>query len=165
MLFALVLDLLALSFLSLTVKAIIEAAGAVTLAVTLSVVEVAPALQGCRAVLPRVVEVERAVAPVPAAGVVVAQRVADVVARPLVTLRNLTAHLHFWGRGDVPAKTSHEGIIKDVAQEAVEITGAAAAEKRHVWSDLTRAAVVTGVRYAEAVGRGLALGSSEGCGT
>lgn len=93
---------------------------------------------------------------------VVAQRIADMVPRPLVTLRNLTAHLHFWRWGDVPAKTSDKGIIKDVAQEAVEITGAAAAEKRHVRRDLARAAVVTGVRYAEAVSGGLALRSSEG---
>lgn len=49
-----------------------------------------------------------------------------------------------------------------MAQEAVEITGAAAAEKRHVRRDLARAAVVTGVRYAEAVSGGLALRSSEG---
>lgn len=52
-----------------------------------------------------------------------------------------------------------------MAQEAVEITGAAAAEKWHVWGDLACAAVVTGVRYAEAVSRGLALRSSESSGT
>lgn len=56
--FALSLDLLALSFLSLTIKAIIETARAVTLAITLAVVEVAPALQGRRAVLPGIIEVE-----------------------------------------------------------------------------------------------------------
>lgn len=93
---------------------------------------------------------------------VVAQRITDMVCRPLVTLRNLTAHLHLWRWGDVPAKTSDKGIIEDVAQQAVEITGAAAAEKRHIWRDLARATVVTGVRYAEAVSRGLALRSSEG---
>lgn len=49
-----------------------------------------------------------------------------------------------------------------MAQEAVEITRAAAAEKRHIWRDLACAAVVAGVRYAEAVSRGLALRSSEG---
>lgn len=96
---------------------------------------------------------------------VVAQRVADMVPRPLVTLRNLTAHLHFWRRGDVPSKSSDKGVIEDVAQEAIEITGAAAAEKWHVWGDLARAAIVTGVRYAEAVRRGLAFRSSEGCWT
>lgn len=47
---------------------------------------------------------------------VVAQRVTDVVACPLVTLRNLTAHLHFRRWGDVPAKPSDEGIVQDVAQ-------------------------------------------------
>lgn len=52
-----------------------------------------------------------------------------------------------------------------MAQEAIEITGAAAAEKWHVWGDLARATIVTGVRYAEAVGRGLAFRSSEGCWT
>lgn len=160
--FSLCLDLLALPFLSLTIKAIVETPGAVTLAITLAIIKVAPALQGRRAVLPRIIEVERAVSSIPAAGMVVAQRVADMVPRPLVTLRNLTAHLHFWRWGDVPSKTTDEGIVEDVAQEAVEITGAAAAEKRHLWGDLARAAVVTGVRYAEAVGRGLALGSSEG---
>lgn len=49
-----------------------------------------------------------------------------------------------------------------MAQEAVEIAGAAAAEKRHIWRDLARAAVVTGVRNAEAISRGLALRSSKG---
>lgn len=160
--FSLCLDLLALPFLSLTIKAIVETPGAVTLAITLAIIEVAPALQGRRAVLPRIVEVERAVSSIPAAGMVVAQRVTDMVPRPLVTLRNLAAHLHFWRWGDVPSKTTDEGIVEDVAQEAVEITGAAAAEKRHLWGDLARAAIVTGVRYAEAVGRGLALRSSEG---
>lgn len=85
-----------------------------------------------------------------------------MVPRPLVALRNLAAHLHLRGRGDVAAETSDEGIVEDVAQEAVEITGAAAAEKGHVRRDLARAAVVAGVGYAEAVGRGLALGSGEG---
>lgn len=47
MLFTLFLDLLALSLLSLTVKAIVETPRAVTLAITLSIIEVAPALQGC----------------------------------------------------------------------------------------------------------------------
>lgn len=163
MLRTLFLGLLALSFLSLTVKAIVEAPGAVALAVALPVVEVAPALQGRRAVLPRVVKVEGAVSPVPAAGVIVAQRVADVVPRPLVTLRNLTAHFHLRGRGDVPAEAADEGVVEDVAQEAVEVAGAAAAEKGHVRRDLARAAVVARVGYAQAVGRSLALGASEGC--
>lgn len=156
------LHLLALSFLSLTIKAIIETPRAVALAITLPIVKVSPALQGRRAVLPRVVKIKRAVSSIPAAGVVVAQRVADVVPGPLVTLRNLAADLHFRRRGDVPAEASDKGIVQDVAQQAVEVAGAAALEERHVWGDLARAAVVAGVGDAEAVGGGLALGPSEG---
>jgi len=139
------LHLLALSFLSLTIKAVVETPRAVALAVALPIVKVAPALQGRRAVLPRVVEIKRAVSSIPAAGVVVAQGVADVVPGPLVTLRNLAAHLHFRRRGDVPAKTSNEGIVQDVAQQAVEVAGAAALEERRVGGDLARAAVVARV--------------------
>lgn len=51
-------DLLALSFLSLTIKAIIETPRAVALAITLPIVEVAPALQGRRAVLPRIIKIK-----------------------------------------------------------------------------------------------------------
>lgn len=81
---------------------------------------------------------------------------------PLVTLRYLAAHLHFRRWGDVPAKTSDKGIVQDVAQQAVEIAGAAALEERHIRGDLASAAVVAGVGDAEAVGGGLALGPSEG---
>lgn len=112
--------------------------------------------------MPRVIKIKRAVSTVPAAGVVVAQRVTDVVPRPLVTLRNLAAHLHFRRRGDVSAEASYEGIIQDVAQQAVEIARATALEERHVWGDLAGAAVVAGVGDAEAVSGGLALRSSEG---
>lgn len=146
----------------MTVEAIVEAPWAVALAVALAVVEVAPALQSGRAVLPGVVEVQRAVAAVPAAGVVVTQRVADVVPRPLVTLRNLAADLHFRGRRDVPAQAADKGIVQNVAQQAVEVAGTAAAEERHIWGDLACAAVVARVRYAQAVGGGLALGAGEG---
>lgn len=93
---------------------------------------------------------------------VVAQRVADMVPRPLVTLRNLAAHLHFRRWGDVPAKTSNKGIVQDVAQQAVEIAWAAALEEWHVWGDLASAAIVAGIGDAEAVGGGLALRPSEG---
>lgn len=79
--------------------------------------------------MPRIVKVEGAVSSVPSTGMVVAQRVADVVACPLITLWNLTAHLHFRRRSDVPAKATSEGIIKDVTQEAIEIAGAAALEE------------------------------------
>lgn len=66
-------DSLALSLLTLAVEAIIETPGAVALLVAFPVVEVPPALQRCRAVLPWVVEVERTVSAVPTAGMVVAQ--------------------------------------------------------------------------------------------
>ena len=71
----------------LAVEAIVEATGAVTMGVTLAVVEVAPALQGGRAVLPGVVEVQRAVAAVPSARVVVAQEVTELVAPALPALQ------------------------------------------------------------------------------
>lgn len=96
---------------------------------------------------------------------VVAQGVTDMVPRPLVTLRNLAAHLHFRRWGDVPAKTSYKGIVQDVAQQAIEIAGAAALEERHIWGDLASASIVAGVGDAEAVGGGLALRPSEGCWT
>jgi len=79
--------LLALALQALAVEAVVEAAGGVALRVTLPVVEVAPALQRRRAVLPRSVEVQRAVAAVPAARVVVAHDVAELVAPPLGALR------------------------------------------------------------------------------
>lgn len=92
--------------------------------------------------MPGIVKVEGAVSSVPPAGVVVAQRVADVVACPLITLWNLTAHLHFRRRSDVPAKATSEGVIKDVTQEAIEIAGAAALEEWCLWCDLTGSTVV-----------------------
>lgn len=150
--------------LPLAVEAVVQTPRAVALSVTLPIVEVAPALQRGRTVLPRVVEVQRAVPPVPAAGVVVAQRVADVVPGPLVTLRNLAAHLHLRRGDDVPAEAPHEGVVQDVAQQAVEVDRAAALEEGRVRGGLARAAVVAGVGDAEAVGGGLALGPSEGGG-
>lgn len=79
--------------------------------------------------MPGIIKVEGAVSTIPSTGMVVAQRVADVVACPLITLWNLTAHLHFRRRSDVPAKATSEGIIKDVTQKAIEIAGAAALEE------------------------------------
>lgn len=93
---------------------------------------------------------------------VVAQRVADVVPCPLVTLRVLTAHLDFRRRGDVPAKPSDEGIVQNVAQQAVEIAGTAALEERCLRGDLASAPVVARVGDAETVSGGQALGSGEG---
>lgn len=52
-----------------------------------------------------------------------------------------------------------------MAQQAVEVAGAAALEERRIWGDLAGAAVVAGVGDAEAVGGGLALRPSEGRGT
>lgn len=49
-----------------------------------------------------------------------------------------------------------------MAQQAVEVTGAAAVEERGIGSDLASAAIVTRVGDAEAVGGRLALGPSEG---
>lgn len=96
---------------------------------------------------------------------VVAQRVTNVVPRPLVALRNLAADFHFRGRSDVPAEAADKRIVQNVAQQAVEVAGTAAPEEWHIWSDLACTAVVAGVRYAEAVGGGLALGAGEGCRT
>lgn len=158
----LIIQGVALSFLSLAIKAIIQTPWTVALAVTLPVIEVTPALQRRRAVLPRIVKIKRAVSSIPAAGVVVAQRVADVVPCPFVTLRNLAAHLHFRRWSDVSAKTSCKGVIEDVAQQAVEIARAAALEERHVLGDLACATVVAGIGDAEAVGGSLALRPSEG---
>lgn len=156
------LHLLALSFLSLAIKTIIQAPRAIALAITLPIIKVSPALQSSRAVLPRIIKVQWAVSSIPTTGMVVAQRVADVVARPLVTLRNLTAHFDFRRWSDVTTKTSNEGIVQDVAQQAIEIAGAAALEERRIWGDLARSTIVAGVGDAEAVSRSLALRTSEG---
>lgn len=158
----LVIQRVALSFLSLAIKAIIETPRAVTLAITLAIIEVAPALQSSGAVLPGVIKIKRAVASIPATGVVVAQRVTDVVPCPLITPWNLAAHLHFRRWGDVPAKPSNEGVVQYVAQQAVEVAGAAALEEWGIWSDLASATIVTGIGDAEAVGGSLALRPSEG---
>ena len=96
---------------------------------------------------------------------VVAQRVADVVPGPLVALRNLAADLHFGGRGDVTAEAPDEGVIQYVAEQAVEVAGAAALEERRVGGDVAGAAVVAGVGDAEAVGRSLTFVPGEGRGT
>lgn len=141
----LVIERVALAFLALAIKAIVETSRAVALAITLPIVEVAPALQSCRAVLPRIVEIKRAVSSIPAAGMVVAQGVTDMVPCPLVTLRNPAAHLNFRRRGDVPTKASHKGIVKDVAKQAVEIAGTAALEEWHFWGDLACSTIVAGV--------------------
>lgn len=49
-----------------------------------------------------------------------------------------------------------------MAQQAVEVAGAATLEEWSIWGDLAGATVVTWVGDAEAVGGGLALRPSEG---
>lgn len=95
--------------------------------------------------MPRIIEVEGAVSSIPPAGMVVAQRVADVIACPLITLWNLTAYLHFRRRSDVPTKTTNEGVIKDVTQEAIEIAWAATLEEGCLQCDLTGSTIVAGI--------------------
>lgn len=95
--------------------------------------------------MPRIIEVEGTVSSVPSTSMVVAQRVTYVVACPLITLWNLTAHLHFRRRSDVAAKTTSEGVIKDVTKEAIEITGAAALEEGGLECDLTGPTIIAGI--------------------
>lgn len=112
--------------------------------------------------MPRIVKIQRAVSSVPATGVVVAERIADVVARPLITLRNLTAHLHFRRRGYVPTKASNKRIVQNVTQQAVEIARAAAVEERCLRGNLAGSSVVAGVGDAEVVSGHLTLWTGEG---
>lgn len=112
--------------------------------------------------MPRIIKIKRAVSSIPATGVVVAQRVADVVSCPLVTLWNLAAYLHLRRWGDVPAEPSNERVVKYVAQQAVEVARTAALEKWSIRGYLASATIVTGVGDAEAVSWGLALRPSEG---
>ena len=151
-----------MTFQILAVEPVVQAAGVVALRVALPVVEVAPALQRGRAVLPRVVEVERAVAVVPAALVVVAQHVAEVVGLVLLALRDPALHLALGRRRrDVVAEPALEAVVQDVAAEAVEVRGADAVVVRRLGGVLARAAVVAGVGVTGAVGGVLALGPGE----
>lgn len=154
---------LALSLQILAVKPIVEASCVVTLRIAFSVVEVAPALQRGRAVLPRVIKVERAVAVVPAAFMVVAQHVAELVVLRLLTLRDVALNLHLCGRRDVVAQPSREVVIQDVASEAVEVCGADAVVERLLGHVFARASVIAGVGIAEAVSAILTLGPGECC--
>ena len=146
----------------LAVKAVVEAAGIVALLVALAIVEVPPALQRCRAVLPRFVEVERAVAAVPAALVVVALAVTHAVSRASVAVIDLAACLHLRRRRDVVAAAANEGVVKHVAEQAVELRRADAVVVGRLAGVLAGAAVVAGVALARAVGWVLALWPSEG---
>lgn len=150
---------LALSLQILAVEPVIEAPGSVALRVALAIVEVAPALQRGRAVLPRVVEVERAVAVVPATLVVVAEHVAVLVVLGFLALRDVARHLHL-RQGDVVAQPPLEARCQDVAAFAIEVPGAEAAVA--LGRVLARAPIVAGVGVARAVRGVLALGSGEG---
>lgn len=92
----------------MTVKSIKETSGIITLRVTLPIVEVPPALQGDRTVLPRIVKVERAVAVIPTARVVVTELVAELVVLILLALWD-GAGLWRW---------------QNVAEETAEVFGA-----------------------------------------
>lgn len=155
------LYLLALAVQVLTIKAIVEAAGVVALLVTLAIVEVAPALQGLGAVLPRVIEVEGAVSPIPAAGVVIADSVTDLVALALLTLWVLTTLRDLRGWGDVYAHPARELVIQDVAPEPVEVGGAGTLVEGGLLEELAGATVVAGVGIAGAVDGILALRAGE----
>jgi len=123
---------LALPLQILAVEAVVKASGVVALRVALAVVEVAPALQRGRAVLPRAVEVERAVAVVPAARVVVAEHVAVLVVLRLLAQRDVAGRLHLGRRRDVVAEAALEAVVQDVAAEAVEVGGADAVVERRL---------------------------------
>lgn len=153
---------LALSFQLLAVEPIVKTSGVVTLRVALSVIEVSPALQRGRAVLPRVIEVERAVAIVPAALVVVTLTVADLVVLCFLALRDVTADIHLWRHWDGVAEPSREVVIQDETLEAVEVFGADAVVERRLRRVFTRAAIVAGAGITGAVGGILALRPSEG---
>lgn len=146
----------------LAVKPIVEAASIIALRVTLAIIEILPALQGLGAVLPGVVEVEGAVSPVPAAGVVVAFPVADLVAGIPRAHGDLALLLDFGGDDVLPDATL-EVEVQDVAVEAVEVGGAVAAVVGGgVAEELAGAPVVAGVGGAGAAGWVLALGACEG---
>lgn len=153
---------LALSFQLLAVEPIVKTSSVVTLRVALSIIEVSPALQRGGAVLPRVIEVERAVAIVPAALVVVTLPVTDLVVLCFLALRDVTADLHLRRHRDGVAEPSREVVIQDETLEAIEVFGADTVVERRLRRVFTRAAVVAGVGITGAVGGILALRPSEG---
>lgn len=152
---------LALPLQSLAVEPIIQAASVGALLVTFAVVEVPPALQGGATVLPRVVEIQRAVATVPSALVIVTLGITDGVSTPAFALSDFTSDLHLRRRGDVSALPSFEGVVKDVAEESVEFDWTGAVEEGGVVNGLAGAAVVAGVVEAGRVHACLALVSTE----
>lgn len=154
--------LLALPLVFLAVKPIVEAASVIALRVTLAIVEILPALQRLGAVLPGVVKIEGAVAPIPATGVIVAFPITDLVASVARAHGDLTLLLDF-GRDDVLPDAALEVEVEDVAVEAIEVGGAVAAVVGGgIAEELAGAPVVAGVGGAGAAGWVLALGAREG---
>lgn len=115
---------LALALQSLAVKPVIQTSSVVTLFITLPVVEIKPALQRGRAVLPRVDEVQRAVPSIPIAGVVITGAVANLVGLLLKALWYLAADRHLRSGRDVSPCAASEAVVQDVAEEAIEAAGA-----------------------------------------
>ncbi len=97
---------LALALQALAVKSVIEASSVVTLFITLSVIKIAPALQRSRTVLPRIIEVQRAVPSIPVAGVIITCTVTDLIAFLVLTLCYLASHCHFWSRCDISSRAT-----------------------------------------------------------
>lgn len=155
---------LALSFQILAVKPVVKTSSIVTLWITLSIVEVSPALQWVRAIFPRVIEVERAVAVVPAARMIVTEHVTELVVLSFFALRDVTRDLHLWGRRYIVAKPSREVVIEDVASEAVEVWWADAVVEWRLGRVFTCAAVVAGVGVTRAVSGKLTFRPSKGWG-
>lgn len=152
---------LALPLQSLAVESIIQAASVGALLVAFAVVEVPPALQGGATVLPRVIEIQRAVATVPSALVIVTLGIANGISAPAFALSDFTLDLHLRRRCDVSALPSFEGVVKDVAEESVEVGWTGAAEERGIVDGLAGAAIVAGVVEAGRVHACLALVSAE----
>lgn len=116
----LVIEWIALALQSLAVKSVVEASSVVTLFITLPVIKIAPALQRVRTVLPRVIEVQRAVPSIPVAGIIITCTVTDLIAFLIFTLCYLASHCHFWSRCDISSRATWEAEVQDVAEEAIE---------------------------------------------
>lgn len=55
---------------------------------------------------------------------IVTKHITVLVVLTLLTLRDLTSHLHVRGWRDVAADSSRKAVIQDVAAETIEICGA-----------------------------------------
>lgn len=129
--------------------------------ITLPVIKIAPALQSRRTVLPWVIKVQRTVATVPIAGVIITCAVTDLIALLDFTLLNLAADRHLRSRRDVLTSAAWKTPVQDVAEEAVEVGGTDAVVIRLLGYILARASVIAGVSGAVASAGILALGTSE----